>query len=775
MSIESVFIRSSIVSILFLLLLSVSTTNAAVPQSIDYQGYLTDSTGVAINGSIDITLAIYSVEQSGSPLWSETKSVTVNKGLFSVELGGAVNPFPIGLFDTPLWLGISVGSDPEMSSRKSFNSTAFALKADDALTLDGTPSSALDQSAHVSRTDNPHGVTAAQTGAASSSDLSTHASNSAAHHSKTSSFGELIDQASDPQIPSTITRDSELQGHSNTTSVHHRKTTTFTELTDQVGDSQIPALIARDSEIFPKVLDNDGAGSTLNADLLDGLDSSAFMNAVTDQWINTDGDSMSGIFHFLSGQVRLGYRTTDILPETPLTSQSKNTSPAAFFVSRSEAGDSTGLNVYVEPRTFEGITTVGANFTAKGGLVSGDGIGIRSYAYANGTSDAYGIISTATGGNTSGREWAFYGNGNSYLSGKLGIGTLDPQNKIAVVGGAVSIGSGVQDIMSDGYLAVAKGITIGHNRYTGSMLDIDAAGPYSHAAKLNISNHRSTGLAVTTAGDTLTTGINVAATGDTQLATITYASQFNAKAYGSSNAYGVYSRADQGTTTGKEYAFYGIGEGYFSGNLGVGTDTPFYKFQVEGNSSNGFVSSFINHDTGISSDGIVISLGPLTGAYPNVTNSFALFTSNGQVGLGHIAGNGVGGINYFTSSDARLKTHISDYHGGLDLLKDIKVRNYEFIAAPGHHRIGFLAQELMETFPIAVGGDPNGNPQAEPMSVDYGRITPVLVSAIQELNEQMEQEISAIKTDYDKQLKNLQKENTDLKKEIQRIKTALNL
>jgi len=49
-----------------------------------------------------------------------------------------------------------------------------------------------------------------------------------------------------------------------------------------------------DSGVVPQVLANDGAGSGLDADLLDGLDSSAFQLAGTDLWVNTTGDSMTG-------------------------------------------------------------------------------------------------------------------------------------------------------------------------------------------------------------------------------------------------------------------------------------------------------------------------------------------------------------------------------------------------------------------------------------------------------------------------------------------------
>lgn len=42
------------------------------------------------------------------------------------------------------------------------------------------------------------------------------------------------------------------------------------------------------------VLANDGSASTLDADLLDGLDSGSFMSAGTDNWVDTAGDTMTG-------------------------------------------------------------------------------------------------------------------------------------------------------------------------------------------------------------------------------------------------------------------------------------------------------------------------------------------------------------------------------------------------------------------------------------------------------------------------------------------------
>jgi len=140
---------------------------AAVPQVVPYQGQLKNAAGTPVNGVVDITFSLYTVPSGSGAIWSERHiGVNVAKGLFKVELG-SVMPFTMGppVFTTPVWLGIQVGTDPEMAPRTALTSAPFALHADDADTVGGFSSSQLDQSAHVLDTTNPHHVTAAQVGA----------------------------------------------------------------------------------------------------------------------------------------------------------------------------------------------------------------------------------------------------------------------------------------------------------------------------------------------------------------------------------------------------------------------------------------------------------------------------------------------------------------------------------------------------------------------------------------------------------------------------------
>jgi hypothetical protein len=100
---------------------------AQVPQKINYQGFLTDAAKVPISVSLQLTFALYDVPTGGTALWFETQQVAVNNGVFNVLLGTAT-PIPLP-FDVQYYLGITVGTDPQMTPRQPLASAPYALKA----------------------------------------------------------------------------------------------------------------------------------------------------------------------------------------------------------------------------------------------------------------------------------------------------------------------------------------------------------------------------------------------------------------------------------------------------------------------------------------------------------------------------------------------------------------------------------------------------------------------------------------------------------------------
>jgi hypothetical protein len=103
-----------------------SLLQAQVPKTISYQGLLTDVNGTAVqDGEYSLGFALYSSESEGAPLWQETQPVVIQSGIFNVILG-KVSPLNIP-FDTPLWLGITVGQSSELMPRIELTSSAYSF------------------------------------------------------------------------------------------------------------------------------------------------------------------------------------------------------------------------------------------------------------------------------------------------------------------------------------------------------------------------------------------------------------------------------------------------------------------------------------------------------------------------------------------------------------------------------------------------------------------------------------------------------------------------
>jgi hypothetical protein len=93
------------------------------------------------------------------------------------------------------------------------------------------------------------------------------------------------------------------------------------------------------------------------------------------------------------------------------------------------------------------------------------------------------------------------------------------------------------------------------------------------------------------------------------------------------------------------------------------------------------------------------------------------------------------GTTYSTTSDRRLKKDIETITDGTDKLMAMNPVTHGWKADPEADTVhGFIAQEMLDIVPEAVSGDPEGD---EMMSMDYGRITPVIVAALQEANKKI--------------------------------------
>jgi hypothetical protein len=135
------------------------------------------------------------------------------------------------------------------------------------------------------------------------------------------------------------------------------------------------------------------------------------------------------------------------------------------------------------------------------------------------------------------------------------------------------------------------------------------------------------------------------------------------------------------------------------------------KLQLKGNAS----ASAMSIDIG-------------TDGYPSI--SFQNSSGNQQ---GYIVTN-ASSVQYLSISDYRLKQDFKDYNG-LNLVNSIKTYDYEW-KSDNSRMYGVIAHELQKVLPYAVYGQKDSE---QMQGVDYSKIVPVLVKAIQEQQAKIEE------------------------------------
>ena len=164
-------------------------------------------------------------------------------------------------------------------------------------------------------------------------------------------------------------------------------------------------------------------------------------------------------------------------------------------------------------------------------------------------------------------------------------------------------------------------------------------------------------------------------------------------------------------------------------NFGIGTATPRAKLHVQSADN----TSVYIESTTTDNNGMVIINANTNQNWSSNWHEFMYFQNQGA-SIGGIHGTSNGSqVIFSTTSDYRLKTDFKSFNG-LDVVNKIKTYDYAW-KLDQSRMYGVKAHELYEVLPYAVTGNKDAfdiQGKIIPQMVDYSKLTPILVKAIQE-------------------------------------------
>jgi trimeric autotransporter adhesin len=310
-------------------------------------------------------------------------------------------------------------------------------------------------------------------------------------------------------------------------------------------------------------------------------------------------------------------------------------------------------------------------------------------------------------------------------SGNVGIGTSSPGQKLDVSGGFIRtstndrgliVGSGNQAWYSGGDSGVGTGyltLNVGSER-----MRIDSSGNVGigTSSPVNATNQKSITIDATT-----TSRIDFRSGGT---------ARFNLQASSTETTF-----ANEGLTP---FVYYTNGAERMritsGGNLLVGTTSEFAKVTSRTTSSAAipfWASS--NYSGDLSNPAMRFD------KFDNNTTTSQVFVNfsvdDNKVACGQINANGGGAAAFGSWSDRRLKQNIVDLPDQLENITALRPVEFDYIESEGGgHQIGFIAQEIQEVYPDAVGERVDGMLTVTGWSKTEAR----LVKAIQELKAELD-------------------------------------
>ena len=226
-----------------------------------------------------------------------------------------------------------------------------------------------------------------------------------------------------------------------------------------------------------------------------------------------------------------------------------------------------------------------------------------------------------------------------------------------------------------------------------------------------------------------------------------------------------------------------------NGNVGIGTTNPLSKLSVGGDGiadasvyGTGTIYGVYGKASDISGRGVYgwasgrSSLGVY--GYASGSNSWGVYgyasSSSGigvyGYGLAYDFFAGGPGANYGAASSARWKTDIRSIDDPLDKIMNLRGVYFNWDTEHGgQHDMGMIAEEVGKVLPEIVNYEENG---IDATGMDYSKLTPLLVEAVKELKQQVDEREEKL-VEKDLRIAKLEERIVDLVSRLTRIEATI--
>lgn len=444
----------------------------------------------------------------------------------------------------------------------------------------------------------------------------------------------------------------------------------------------------------------------------------------------------------------------------------------SFFGSNAGGSNTTG-----QANSFFGSSAGGFNTTASNNSFFGYGAGGSNTT--GGANSFFGVV--AGGNNTTGSNNSFFGLdaglfntsglNNTFIGYRAGNPDTSTQvnNSIAIgtlatvsTDNTIVLGTGTATTQIPGALRVSGSGSIGGNFGIGTT---------TPGATLDVRNNSGSAFI------NLLSGSGSASLSLTRSAAV--ASQSAQIGFYSGGTVDFAMGTSQGSAGNSDFSIYdyGINDNAFTivkstGNVGIGTTSPGYRFHVNGTTPSAFAAHI--QTSGLasgSSYGLVVSAGTNVNdmsfqarnqagtslfavrgdgqaAFNGYVNIFGPTSLFGTLYLQNLSGGGSqslctppgGGSVGQCSSSLRYKTNLANFHAGMEIINRLNPLTFDW-KRDGTHDLGLGAEDVEKVNPLLVTYNKDGQVEG----VKYDRIGVVLVNAVKEQQTQIESQQEQLK------------------------------